>query len=219
MCTAPRSRNFVAAEDGKWYVPPGGDPMVRARAGGARACPQKARKNGVRVIKSWPRACAPPRVDEPVDESTDEPTDLIDEPSPGGGGGICGGTKIYIQPSTWSQGAWQHFIVETQSLPDDSAGNEVVISVGVAGDYATDGDVAGDYATVDKLDDRDKLDDLELVEVWNAVPGSIKNKAGESLLSFTTKKWQTAFGFQARYKSDVEKATSPAMAKWNADDC
>ena len=124
-----------------------------------------------------------------------------------------------MQPSTWSQGAWQHFIVETQSLPDDSAGNEVVISVGVAGDYATDGDVAGDYATVDKLDDRDKLDDLELVEVWNAVPGSIKNKAGKSLLSFTTKKWQTAFGFQARYKSDIEKATSPAMAKWNADDC
>ena len=108
-----------------------------------------------------------------------------------------------MQPSTWSQGAWQHFIVETQSLPDDSAGNEVVISVGVAGDYAT----------------VDKLDDLELVEVWNAVPGSIKNKAGESLLSFTTKKWQTAFGFQARYKSDVEKATSPAMAKWNANDC
>ena len=124
-----------------------------------------------------------------------------------------------MQPSTWSQGAWQHFIVETQSLPDDSAGNEVVISVGVAGDYATDGVVAGDYATVDKLDDRDKLDDLELVEVWNAVPGSIKNKAGESLLSFTTKKWQTAFGFQARYKSDVEKATSPAMATWNANDC
>ena len=155
---------------------------------------------------------APPPTDkpakEPVDEPTDEPTD---EPSPGGGGGICGGTKIYMQPSTWSQGAWQHFIVETQSLPDDSAGNEVVISVGVsdvAGDY-----VAGDYSTVDKLDD------LELVEVWNAVPGSIKNKAGESLLSFTTKKWQTAFGFQARYKSDIEKATSPAVAKWNADDC
>ena len=123
-----------------------------------------------------------------------------------------------MQPSTWSQGAWQHFIVETQSLPDDSAGNEVVISVGVSiddvtGDYATGGDGAGDYATFDKLDD------LELVEVWNAVPGSIKNKAGESLLSFTTKKWQTAFGFQARYKSDIEKATSPAMAKWNADDC
>ena len=92
------------------------------------------------------------------------------------------------------------------------------ISVGVSiddvtGDYATGGDVAGDYATFDKLDD------LELVEVWNAVPGSIKNKAGESLLSFTTKKWQTAFGFQARYKSDVEKATSPAMATWNANDC
>ena len=167
---------------------------------------------------------APPPTDkpakEPVDEPTDEPTD---EPSPGGGGGICGGTKIYMQPSTWSQGAWQHFIVETQSLPDDSAGNEVVISVGVAGDYATDGDVAGDYATDgDVAGDYatvDKLDDLELVEVWNAVPGSIKNKAGESLLSFTTKKWQTAFGFQARYKSDVEKATSPAMAKWNANDC
>ena len=108
---------------------------------------------------------APPPTDkpakEPVDEPTDEPTD---EPSPGGGGGICGGTKIYMQPSTWSQGAWQHFIVETQSLPDDSAGNEVVISVGVSigdvtGDYATGGDVAGDYATFDKLDD------LELVEV------------------------------------------------------
>ena len=167
---------------------------------------------------------APPPTDkpakEPVDEPTDEPTD---EPSPGGGGGICGGTKIYMQPSTWSQGAWQHFIVETQSLPDDSAGNEVVISVGVAGDYATDGDVAGDYATDgDVAGDYatvDKLDDLELVEVWNAVPGSIKNKAGESLLSFTTKQWQTAFGFQARYKSDIEKATSPAVAKWNADDC
>ena len=38
MCTSPRSRNVVAAEDGEWYVPPGGDPMVRARAGGARAC-------------------------------------------------------------------------------------------------------------------------------------------------------------------------------------
>merc|ERR1719353_2413120 len=29
-CTAPRSRNVVAAEDGEWYVPPGGDPMIPA---------------------------------------------------------------------------------------------------------------------------------------------------------------------------------------------
>ena len=140
-------------------------------------------------------------VEEPAEPPAEEAVDApMEEPSGGGSGGDNCGAKIGMQPSTWSQGEWQHFIVEAAKLPDDSAGNEVVVFVA---------STAG------------KLDAFELVQVWNAVPvdGTIVNKAGGTLLEFQTKQWQTSFGFQARYKSDSATATAPAVAQWNGEDC